>query len=406
MKSFRYLALDEEGKLVKGKALAQNETVLERDLRRIGLELVESKASGESSLSRLFAPKKVSNRLLIMFYTRLSQSLEVGLPIIPTLEENAKVTPSPVLRKIIQEIIVSLEEGNTLAQSLQKFPVVFSPFEVSLIGMGEQSGVLSQSLKDLAEFMEWKDTMRSTIRKASIYPAFVTVAICAVVVVWVGYLLPQMSTMMSEMGIQLPTITKIVFGTSRFAQKYWYWLAAFATVMICGIIAFRRTPKGAILFDKWFLGIPILGTVAAEIAFSRMCRNFAVMMKIGMPVNRIFEHLLRGILGNRHLEAQLQIAHDNLQRGMVLSRCFERAGGFPVLLIGAVRNGERSGTLEEAFRRMADFYDQGARRAVEAMVAAIGPLLVVVMGGIFAVVILSILLPLYDVLGGLSGTAY
>lgn len=403
MKSYLYLAIDEEGKTVKGKADAQSEALLERDLRRIGLELVQCKEGGESLLGRLFPRRKVPARLLIMFYTRLSQSLDVGLPIIPTLEENAKVTDSVALRKIIQEIIVSLEEGNTMQQSMQKFPKVFSDFETSLIGMGEQSGVLAESLKDLAEFMEWKDNMRATIKKASIYPAFVLVAISGVIAVWVGYLLPQMSGMLKDMGVELPTLTKVVFATSLFLQKYWMWFTGLIVALVLGTFFFRKTEKGRVLFDKWFLSLPLLGNVAAEIAYTRLSRNFAVMMKIGIPMNRIFEHLIKGILGNSYLEAQLQVAYQNLQKGMALSRSFERAGGFPILLVGAIRNGERSGTLEEAFRRMAEFYDQGAKRAVEAMVAAIGPLMVVVLGGLFAVVILSIMLPLYDVLGGVGG---
>lgn len=403
MKSYRYLAVDEDGKTIKGKAVAQSEAVLERDLRRGGLDLVRSWEGKESSFGRLFPQKRVPSRHLLMFYTRLAQSLDVGLPIIPTLEENAKVVVSPVLRKIIQEIIISLEEGNNLMQSLQKFPQVFSELEVSLIGMGEQSGVLSQSLKDLAEYLEWKENLRATIKKASIYPCFVLVAIGGVIAVWVGYLLPQMSSLLKDMGVEIPTLTQMVFSTSLFIQQHWQWMTGLLFGLLAGTFVFRRTEKGRLLFDRWFLSLPLIGTVAAEIAYTRLSRNFSVMMRIGIPVNRIFEHLARGILGNRYLEARLAAAHQNLQKGMVLSRSFERAGGFPILLLGAIRNGERSGTLEDSFRRMADFYDVGAKRAVEAMVAAIGPLMVVVLGGIFAVVILSIMLPLYDVLGGAGG---
>jgi type II secretory pathway component PulF len=263
--------------------------------------------------------------------------------------------------------------------------------------------VLSQSLKDLSEFMEWKENLRATIRKASIYPAFVLVAITAVVVVWVGYLMPRMSTMLHDIGVELPTVTKILINASLFAQQNWLWIVGTLAVLVSGFFGFRNTPQGKRLIDKWFLSLPLLGAIASEIAFSRLSRNFAIMMRIGIPVNRIFDHLSHGILGNRYLEEQLLQAQQNLQKGMALSRCFERADGFPVLLVGAVRNGERSGTLEETFRRMADFYDQGVRRAVEEMVAAIGPLMVVAMGTIFAVVILSVMLPLYDVLGGGRG---
>lgn len=403
MKNYRYLAVDEDGQVVKGTAVAQSEVLLERDLRRGGLALVQCREGKDSVFGRLFGPKRVPPRQMLMFYTRLAQSLDVGLPIVPTLEENARVVAHPVLRKVLQEIIVSLEEGNSLMVSLQKFPKVFSDLEVSLIGMAEQSGVLAQSLKDLAEYLQWKENLRAVIVKASIYPCFVMTAIFGVIAVWVGYLLPQMSSLLKDMGVTLPLLTRAVFATSLFIQRHWPWFVGTMLALGLGLFLFRRTPKGRIAFDRWVLSVPLIGSVAAEIAYTRLCRNFAVMMKIGIPVNRIFEHLSRNILGNRYLETRLEVAHQYLQKGQVLSRSFERAGGFPILLLGAIRNGERSGTLEDAFARMADFYDLGAKRAVETMVAAIGPLMVLVLGGIFAVVILSILLPLYDVLGGMGG---
>lgn len=191
MKNFRYLAVDEEGRTSRGKALAQNEEALARELRRMGLELIQCKAARESGFSRI-GKGKVPPRLMIMFYSRLAQSLDVGLPIIATLEDNAKTITSPTLRKIVADLIISLEAGNNLQQSLQQFPHVFSELEVSLIGMGEQTGVLAESLKDLAAFMEWREELKSTIKKASIYPAFLALAISLVIAVWVGFLLPQM----------------------------------------------------------------------------------------------------------------------------------------------------------------------------------------------------------------------
>jgi len=399
MKTFHYLAVDEDGELVRGKNYATDEQALERSLRNLGLTLVTERESMGSSLSKYNTKRKVHPKHLIPFYSRFGQSLEVGLPITATLDENIQIVPSPMLRNVIQELKEALEEGNTLYSAMQQYPGVFTNLEISLISMGEESGVLPETLKELAKFLEWREDLKSTIRRASIYPIFVVVALGAVIALWVGYILPQMASLMKEMGVTLPAISRAVFALSDFIQAYWPWFFGTPPLLFFSLFVIKNTKKGALWFDRWFLSLPLAGPVAAEIAYTRLCRNFSLMMRTGMTINKIFDILCRGVLGNLYLEARLRHAHNYLQRGMKLSDAMERAGGFPLLLIGSVRSGETTGSLEEAFGRLAKFYDEGVDRTIKAAISAMGPILTVVLGGIFGVIILSILLPLYDVLG-------
>ena len=402
MESFRYLAIDERGEVVRGMIVSHNEKVLDDYLRRIGLTLIRATPVQDSIFTRLFSRGGIKPRILGLFYSRLSQALEVDLPIISILEENAMALASPGLRRVILEVKLMMEEGHSLAKSMEHFPHIFSDLEVSLVAMGEETGTLPQTLKELAEFIEWREDLKSTIKTASIYPAFVLVALGAVVAVWIGYIMPQMANLLVEMGVTLPLMTRIVLFTSKMVQSYW--LPTLAVMIGAGaaFYTFLQSPKGRLKFDEWLLQVPLIGKVAENIALTRLTKNFAVMMKGGLPVNKIFAIIARGVLGNRYLEARLLRVQEHLQRGLRMSECFDRAGGFPLLLIGEVRNGESTGTLDQSFERVTSFFDQEAKRSVQGMIAAFGPLIVVILGGIFGIVILSVLMPLYDVIGGVK----
>lgn len=402
MDNFRYLAIDEKGEVVRGVTASHNERVLDDYLRRIGLTLIRASKVEDPLSARLFARNRVKPRVIGLFYSRVSEALAVDLPIISVLEENAMALSSPALRRVILEIKLLMEEGHGLADSMQRFPQIFSDLEISLIALGEETGTLPQALRDLAEYIEWRENLRSTIKTASIYPAFVLFALSGVIAVWIGYILPQMANLLREMGVPLPLLTRLLLALSGIINDYWLLGLAVGAGAIAAFLLFIRTPKGKLLFDQWLLGVPKIGKVVEDIALTRLTKNFSVMMKGGVPVNKIFDIIGRGVLGNQYLEKQLLRVQGHLQRGLRMSECFDRAGGFPLILIGEVRNGENSGTLEQSFERVAKFFDQEAKRSVQTMIAAFGPLIVLILGAIFGVIILSVLLPLYDVIGGVK----
>ncbi len=405
MPDYAFKAIDETGKVVRGTMVARNEEDVELRLRQKGFTLIKSRRRKQGIWVRLRSGGRVKPRLLIELYYRISQTLEMGLPIVSALDENAKLLPSKVLRKVLEEIRAGLESGNTLYESMSRFPKVFQRLDLAIIRMGEQSGVLAGCMKDLADFLEWKENIRSIIRRASIYPSFVILVLAGVIGVWVGYVLPQMATMLKEMGIPLPGVTRAVFTTSLFFQAYWAWIIGgilcFA-IFFCVIV---RTRKGGVLFHQYLLKVPVVGRMATNIAVARLSRNFATMFTAGMNMNAIFEILMDQALGNRYLEQRLSVAFKGVQRGQSIADAFESAGGFPLLLLGGIRNGEMTGTLDTAFNRLGEYYDREVKRSVQAMINAIEPLTIVLLGGIFGLIILSIMLPLYDVIGNL-GSAY
>jgi type IV pilus assembly protein PilC len=402
MPSYSYKAIDDVGKIQRGKVVALGENDVEARITQEGLTLIESKEVKESRLNKVFAGAKVKPRLLIELYRRLSQTLEMGLPIVTALEENSKMLPSLRLKRTLSEVQIGIEGGQTLHEAVSRFPLIFSKLDLSIIQIGEQAGIMPQCLKDLSDFHEWKEDIRSTIKKAAIYPCFVLVALTAVIGVWVGYVLPQMAGLLTEMGAVIPDVTKIVLATSHFLRNHWIWLIIGIAAMVACLFMIQRNPKGAVFLHKHILKIPLVGKIVQNIALARLGHYFATMYNAGMSINVIFEILTDGVLGNRYLESRMIEAHQDIQQGHTIASSFKKAGGFPLLLLGGIKNGETTGTLDEAFKRLGDYFDGEVKRTVQILLSNIEPITIFVLGGVFGLIILSILLPLYDVMGELG----
>ncbi len=399
MPKFRYQAIDNTGRLVKGSAIAASDQELEGKLAKKGLTLVAGQPHIDGFLSKSILGEHFRKRDIIEFYHRLYQTLELGLPMLSALEENAVQLPSRPMRRIVDEIRIAIENGNTFTAAISRFPKVFGKLDMAIIRMGEETGMLPKCLKDLSVFLEWKEEIRSTVKRAAIYPSFVIVVIVAVIGVWVGYVLPQLAELLVQMGVALPAMTRFTLGLSHFFKNWWVVITLSTVLSGIAVYLIQRTDKGGGQVHRYALKLPIIGGVISNIAMARLSHNFATMYQAGMSINGIFEILSENVLGNRYLERQLKNAFDAVQGGDSISDSFEKAGGFPPLLLGAVRNGETTGTLDVSFKRLGIYYDREAKRTVQTMIAAIEPISIIMLGGIFGFIILSILLPLYDVIG-------
>lgn len=401
MPRYLYKAVNESGDIFKGSITAFDERDVEQRLQGKGLTLISGKEHRERHLP-LLGLNAVKPRMVMEFYHRLAQSLNLGLPIMSSLDDDSMLMPSRAMKKIIQETRVGIESGKTFYESMSRFPKVFEKLDLSIIRMGEETGNLPKCLSDLAAFLEWKEETRSAIRRATIYPLFTLLVIIAVIGVWVGYVLPQMSSVLTEMGISLPEITRLILTVSVFLQGNWAEILGVLLLVILLFFAFRKTPKGAVIIHEYMLKIPVIGEVLANVAYARLSHHFATMQDAGMNIKSIFDILQDNALGNRHLEERLRLAYGLIQQGQPIADSFHNTGGFPSLLIGAIKNGEKTGTLVESFNRLGDYYDREVKRSVQTLVNSFEPLTIIILGGVFGLIVLSILLPLYDVIGQIS----
>jgi type IV pilus assembly protein PilC len=404
MPNYRYKAVNDQGRVFKGVAIAADEDDVERYLGNSGLSLIHSKVVKDSPLASMFGAR-IKPRTLVEFYHRFSQTLEIGLPILSALKENAKYLPSKPMRQIAAEIKMAVEGGRTLHEAMSMHPRVFKRLDLAIVSMGEHSGVLPECLKKMAAFLEWKEDLRSQVKLATIYPAIVMHLIVVVIGVWIGYVLPKMVNVLTEMGVAIPEVTIQVLKIGAFLTENWIWFVTAMVTIPLAIFILQKTRRGGLLFHQYLLKVPLFGPILKNIALARLSHNFATMFDAGMAIQQIFATLAENALGNRYLEDRLVSAYKEIESGETISAAFESAGGFPSLLLGAIRNGEETGTLDKAFLRLGDYFDQEVKTTVKALMAAIGPLTIVCLGCVFGLVLVSILLPLYDVMGSM-GNAY
>ncbi len=406
MPLFRYTALDGHGKLVKGTLVALTESDAEKRLSERDLTLIQAKKLSErfAFLSSLFK-RRVKDRDLIEFYQRLSESLEVGLPLLSTLEENIKLIGSKRLARSIEQVKLDVENGMTLSKAMSLQSDVFDTLQIGIVAMGEQSGTLPEALKHLADFLEWKYQQKSLLKRASIYPAFIFMTVFIVVGIWVGYVLPQVGGFLQSMQIELPTITKIIIETSAWIRANWITITGVITGTIIAFFLVKRTKWGAIKYDMILLKLPIIGRVILNSCLSRIGHYFSVMLEAGMTLVTIFELMTDGIIGNKYVEIQLAEAFEHIKHGKQFFEAFNKGKSFPDLFLGAIKTGEQAGRLVDTFKRLGIYYDKEVKRSVKSLLAVFEPATIIFLGLFFGTIILAILSPLYDVISHI-GKAY
>ena len=354
------------------------------------MTLIKAKQVKSNNFNFFLKKNNVKPRILIEFYHRLSQAMNLGLPLMSALDENARSLPSAQLKNVVGEVRVAVESGNTLYEAMSRYHKIFGRLDLGIIRMGELAGVLPKCMSDLADFLEWKEDIRSTLKRAAMYPVFMMVVIVAVIGVWVGYVLPQMAAVLIEMGVKLPVITETVLELSVFVRANWLFLIGLIFGSLAVSILYCKTKNGKIRFHKYMLKIPLIGTVIANSVFAQLSHNFATMYRSGMKITNIFDILANNVLGNRYVEKRLKIVFQYIQEGHQIAEGFEMVNTFPPLLLGAIRSGEITGTLDDSFKRLGDYYDGEVKRTVQTMINAVEPITIIFLRAVFGVIVLSI----------------
>ncbi len=402
MPGYRYLALDADGKKHRGAVTAPDENRAELYLGRSGLTVVRLR----EETTRRFALKisrKVSLTDLAGLYDRLSDTLQVGLPLIASLSENAKLVKNTVLSRTIEHVRTLIEEGKLFSEAMGQHPRVFDRFQVAVIHMGEISGTLPGALRQLSDLLTWRVEQRSQLKRGLIYPIFIMGALTVVTAVWVGYVLPKVASFLKSMDITLPAITRIVIRISTIFAAYWPLFAAFPVVSILLIAAWSKTARGRFALDRFLLRLPYIGKILRNAVVSRLSLNFSMMFEAGITIGSIFEILSGGALGNRFIEQDLRLVHQRVLSGQSLYESFSSSREYPDLFLGGIRSGEMAGKLGETFRKTGVYYDKEVNRSIKAFAATLEPAAIVIMGGVFGIIILAILLPIYDIISKIKG---
>ena len=411
MPLYRYKAVNGAGATVSGEYDAAQEMAVidwlrESALMPLKVELAKGKgarssaavagAAGASTRRSWFSSKKISQEHLLNLTRELATLLKAGLPLDRALEILIGLTTADATRLLLQRIRDDVRGGASLSQALDTSGGVFSRFYVNIVRAGEAGGALSAVMLRLSEFMERAKELKETIRSALIYPTLLLIVAVSSVMLLLIKVVPQFEPIFAQSGKALPVATQMVINAGRFAQNSWW-------MLVGGIIVIgywwrwqMRGKRSRFKWDRRFLKLPIFGDLINKIETARFARTLSTLLGNGVTLLGGMS-IVRETMTNSVLAGALDSVIAKLREGRGLAQPLRETGVYPQLAIQLIQVGEETGRLEEMLSRVADIYDTESSRAVKRMLGILEPVLILIMAGLIAGVILSILLGIFSI---------
>jgi general secretion pathway protein F len=402
MPVYEYTALDRAGKNIAGIIDADSMVAARQKLRATGKFPVQvkettSKAKTEAAASLLSLAifNRVTDEDIHALTRQLATLLGAGIPLVGALDALMEQTSSAPLKKIIAQIKESVNEGNSLTHSLSRHPKLFSNIYINMVRAGEASGSLDVVLERLAEFGEHQQALKSRFKAALVYPIFMAIIGTAVLFFLVSFVVPNITRVFTEMKQVLPLPTTILIWLSDFMRSFWWVLLLAIVVFIVGIRKLIKTTKGQYTWDKLKLNLPVIGSLNRRIALARFGRTLGSLLQSGVPLITSLQ-IVRNIVNNVLVGHFIDDAMEDIQAGKSLNLALSRSKWFPPVFLQMVAVGEQSGDLEAMLHKVADAYEREVETRIAGMTAMIEPIMILAMAVIVGFIVISILLPIFE----------
>jgi type IV pilus assembly protein PilC len=401
MAKFRYSAVNQSGKVIRGKIEASNRKDLDRRIARLGLSLISAEETKGLSTGGLFQ-KRVSRDDLAQFCFYVERLVAGGVPLLEGLADVRDSVSNAALRNTVGLLIEDVEQGNTLSAAMKRHPSIFDAVFVSLVEAGEHSGELDTVLRNLAENIKWQDDIIKKTKKVVRYPIFALFVMILATGMLLNFVVPGMVRILKSFGTELPVYTIALINTSDFLQEYiLHLLGSIFAVWLVFYFSIKAIPGVDYFMDKAKIRIPIFGVVFEKLLLSRFANTFGMLYGSGVSVIEGLK-ISKGALGNRFMAKGLDGVIDSIVGGTSISNAFKESGLFPPLVLRMVRLGEATGGVDNAMVQVKNYYDRDANEAIETAQAAVGPIMLLFLAGLLVWVIIAVYGPLYSALGNLQ----
>lgn len=402
MASFAYIAIDKRGKERKGS--------VEADTKEKALAAV--KAEGLTPLSvtpQNFLTKDInfsfskgaSVRDMSLFCRQFTSILRAGVTIIDALGMLADQTENKGLSKAIRDVQIDIQKGETLGDSMRKIPEYFPSMLVNLVDAGEASGSLDVSLERMAIQFEKDAKLKGMIKKAMIYPMVVCVVAIAVVILMLAYVVPTFMEMFADLDIEMPMLTVMVMNASDFVQSNLLLIIAIIAIAAIGIKTFVNTPRGKGVIGYLGVKIPVLANFTVKTSSSRLARTMSTLLYSGITMVDALE-ITAHTMDNVLFKEALIEAREEVLKGVPLSEPLKQSGLFPAMVVHMTKIGEDTGDMEAMLEKMADYYDEEVELATQSLMAALEPMIIVVLAVIVGVLVGAVVSPMLSLYTGLD----
>jgi type IV pilus assembly protein PilC len=400
MATYTYSARNVAGEIQTGEISGSREDVFSqlRQRRLTPVKVEEKKAKG---LGDIQIGTGVKTRDIVIFTRQFATMINSGLPLVQSLDILAKQSENKSLRRVIEEVLSDVESGNTLADSMRKHPKIFTDLYVNMVAAGEVGGILDVILLRLATFLEKNDALIRKIKGAMIYPGVIfSVAIGAVAVLLI-FVIPTFQQMFAAAGVPLPGPTRFVIFLSQMLQSYWYYMVGAIIAVVIMIRMWYKTSGGELFIDRLMLYIPIMGDLLRKSSVSRFTRTLGTLVSSGVSILEGLEITAR-TSGNRVIHDAIMESRASIAGGETISAPLKESGVFPPMVVQMINVGEQTGGLDEMLTKIADFYDEEVDAAVEALLSALEPIMIVFLGTIVGGMIVAMYLPIFDMMNAVQ----
>ncbi len=399
MANYSYKGRNSSGTLVQGIYEAASPSAVVDMLRGIALTPVEIKvapnAGKSSSLNKSLFKQKVQHTDLLLFSRQMYTLLKAGVPIMRALGSLQEAAINSAMKEVIGEIRESLEGGRDLSQALAKHPKIFSPFYLSMIRVGESTGLLEEIFLRLFNHMEFERYMREQVKAAIRYPSFVVAAMVIAIVVINIFVIPAFAQVFKGLNAELPGITLGLIAFSDFMVGYWPHMLVALIGAVIAIKVWMKTAAGLFVWDKYSLKIPVAGKILHKAALSSFARSFSLGIRSGVPVMQALANSSNTV-GNVYIGQSVDGMRETVERGESLLRAGVAAKIFTPVVLQMIAVGEESGAVDDMMEEIGDMYRQEVEYELKSLSQQIEPILIVSLGVMVLILALGIFLPMWD----------
>lgn len=403
MAVYAYKGRSSHGELVRGTLEGTDTGVIANQLFNIGITPIEIEPSRQemglaaqtSELWRRGNQRKIGTSELVLFSRQMYTLLKAGVPIMRALAGLQESTQNDALAAVLQDLREALDGGLELSIAMRRHPKVFSPFYVSMVQVGEMTGMLEETFLRLYTYIEFEKEMRDNIRAAVRYPIFVVSAMVIAIVIVNIFVIPVFVKIFRNFHAELPPLTKMLIGFSGFMVHYWPLLLAIGVGALMAFRIYVNTQGGKYKWDKYKFRIPIAGKIIYKGTLARFARSLALAFKSGIPIVQGL-NVVGMVVDNEYMRVRVEQMRDGVERGESISRTAMGTGVFNPVVLQMIAVGEETGALDDLMFEIAGMYDREVEYDVKNLSAQIEPILIVGLGALVLILALGIFLPMWD----------
>jgi type IV pilus assembly protein PilC len=393
-----------DGRVFEEMFTASDETALRSDLGKRGYHLFEVKRQGMApkmglpALLRGGRRGKVPVQDFLVFNQELAALLKAGLPLLQALDLMLERLENPTFRAVLTDVRDRVKSGTDLSEAFAEHGDLFPRLYPSSLKAGEKSGELEAVIRRFVRYMKLVLDARRRVISALTYPAVLVVLSITMIAVMTIYVVPRFMGFFTELDADLPMITQVVLGISTFMSNNWVFMLMVLIAAVLGLRAWGRTVPGRLAMDRAKLRVPVLGPVLHRFALAEFCRSLATLLSGGIPLVPSFEIGIASV-GNAFVRDRLNPGVQKVREGRPFYMALEESEIFTDMSIDMVKVGEATGSLDEMLNSVSDFLDEQVETRMQRLLSLVEPLMLVFMGIIIAILLISIYLPMYSMLG-------